>query len=971
MKKITNKIASIMTLAIVTVFSMYTISFANIEISGLEYSQEYKEYQALSEEEKQKVIMPRMYDNPIKQSNADYLKGLGNTFKITQLLKSSLTSQYNLKNEIPDNTTIKNQASTNGCWAFAVLGSLESNLAMQNKQKGNPVKIYDFSERHLVYGTARKAFLNDLINEYGYTKEIGGGNSFLGNAYLTNGMGAIAETEMPFENNEEKIEISKIQNKTVLTELVDSEFFASPKDNDEKEIIKQKVKEHITNYGGVTANIYGATILSEYYNNTTGAIYCDNKENCPQNHAVLIIGWDDGYSKEKFNEKHKPTTDGAWIVKNSWGEKQQASLTQLKEELFETNRQVCDSQGWHSASEIPDKIIIEVLEKAGYAKEDMTISGDTISIKIGDNGYMYISYEDVNVFSSMYGIINATDGKEYDHIYQYDALGCNKVITINKKVGYLANVFERNSTDNEVLTKIGVNTLIDIEKCTVLVNPNGSSKKLEDLQEVKLAKGDYETLRAGYNTIEFANPIKLNGESFVVVLKVEDDMIYIPIVNNTATYWADVELKSGKSFVTTEDDIENNIWIDMATSSQISEENRGNITLKAFTIDKEEALLDSIEITKAPDTTTYRVGENFVTTGMKVVANYTDGTKNEITNYKVTNGENLQENQTTVTITYTEKEITKTAYQTIQVEKPIATITKIEIKTMPSKLEYTKDVDELNLIGGVILATYSDATTEEISMTNPIVTVTGYDKTKLGTQTITVSYKGQKTTFEITVKEEKTPEVDKTKEEPTPSNFEQAKANITKACSYVYINKDKTEYTTMTIDISGIKLGDNKSSREYYYYISGKQGETNIKEEDWKKLESIEQESNGTYHIVVELDSRTQKNIDNIKDSDNLYIYIKEKSTLSESTVTVVNTMKTNMQTETEIYIDDVKKDSIKDVTDNNYTDKNTNEKNDTTVVGGTIPQTGQSIVIIIGIATIAIIIVGIYIKLRKMKDIK
>ena len=73
MKKITNKIASIITLAIITIFSMYTISFANIEISELEYSQEYKEYKALSEEEKQKVIMPRMYDNPIKQSNADYL----------------------------------------------------------------------------------------------------------------------------------------------------------------------------------------------------------------------------------------------------------------------------------------------------------------------------------------------------------------------------------------------------------------------------------------------------------------------------------------------------------------------------------------------------------------------------------------------------------------------------------------------------------------------------------------------------------------------------------------------------------------------------------------------------------------------------------------------------------------------------------------------------------------------------------
>ena len=42
-------------------------------------------------------------------------------------------------------------------------------------------------------------------------------------------------------------------------------------------------------------------------------------EDVPQNHAVCIVGWDDDYPKENFNSKHMPPGNGAWLVKNSWG----------------------------------------------------------------------------------------------------------------------------------------------------------------------------------------------------------------------------------------------------------------------------------------------------------------------------------------------------------------------------------------------------------------------------------------------------------------------------------------------------------------------------------------------------------------------------------------------------------------------------------------------------------------------------
>lgn len=38
------------------------------------------------------------------------------------------------------------------------------------------------------------------------------------------------------------------------------------------------------------------------------------------NHAVTIVGWDDTFPKERFMEGHLPPADGAWIIRNSWGE---------------------------------------------------------------------------------------------------------------------------------------------------------------------------------------------------------------------------------------------------------------------------------------------------------------------------------------------------------------------------------------------------------------------------------------------------------------------------------------------------------------------------------------------------------------------------------------------------------------------------------------------------------------------------
>ena len=55
----------------------------------------------------------------------------------------------------------------------------------------------------------------------------------------------------------------------------------------------------------------------KYLNLKTWAHY--TYEDAVQSHAVCIVGWDDDYSAENFNEGHRPPADGAFIAKNSWG----------------------------------------------------------------------------------------------------------------------------------------------------------------------------------------------------------------------------------------------------------------------------------------------------------------------------------------------------------------------------------------------------------------------------------------------------------------------------------------------------------------------------------------------------------------------------------------------------------------------------------------------------------------------------
>ena len=161
----------------------------------------------------------------------------------------------------------------------------------------------------------------------------------------------------------------------------------------------------------------------------------------------------------------------------------------------------------------------------------------------------------------------------------------------------------------------------------------------------------------------------------------------------------------------------------------------------------EKAKLDSIEIKEAPTKTVYTEGEKFDKTGMKVIAKYSDGTTKEIKNYAYTPAGELKTTDKTITVSYTENEVTKTATQEITVvakgnsgdepggETEKAKLDSIEIKEAPTKTVYTEG-EKFDKTGMKVIAKYSDGTTKEIK--NYAYTPAGA-LTKKDT-TITVSY---------------------------------------------------------------------------------------------------------------------------------------------------------------------------------------------------------------------------------------
>ncbi len=409
---------------------------------------------------------------------------------------SSLPTKYNLADE-GCITSVKNQNPYGTCWSFCSLASMESAAI----KAGNANQNIDLSEKHLIWFTFngkdsskdKSLFAgNDTFDSLGYSPYLFGGSEYMAAATLMRRYGSVDESKAPYEfkvngqalNDQLRTESDLyLKNAYFLPDSVDYViddygYVQSQKLRDSKSVEHSinTIKETLMNYGAVSTSLYtndsmgGSTANDIYWNDKNNSYYFNAKDKNGRdnfqlyNHGVTIVGWDDNFSKNNFSMT--PPADGAWIVRNSWGD-------------------------WW-----------------------------------GDNGYFYLSYYDLSIYTpSIFLPEDAeyrTDGTtkhEFKNIYQYDgtSFGAGQIYSKNNKYK-AANFF--NARGHENLEAISTassypNSTINYQIYTDL------KSDIDPTMGTLVASGSKYFENAGFYTIELDEAVELNeGEKYAVVVEI-------------------------------------------------------------------------------------------------------------------------------------------------------------------------------------------------------------------------------------------------------------------------------------------------------------------------------------------------------------------------------------------------------------------------------------------------------------------
>ena len=146
--------------------------------------------------------------------------------------------------------------------------------------------------------------------------------------------------------------------------------------------------------------------------------------------------------------------------------------------------------------------------------------------------------------------------------------------------------------------------------------------------------------------------------------------------------------------------------------------------------------ITSLQIKQVPKTS-YIEGQELDVTGGELTVTYLDGTTTEVALTKdMVSGFNANRiGEQVLTVTYGGK----TTTYTVVVRKKQAT--KVEVQAMPTKTVYIQNYETLDLTGAKVKVTYDNGTTEILNVTEDMVT--GFDNSKVGVNTIKISYHGK------------------------------------------------------------------------------------------------------------------------------------------------------------------------------------------------------------------------------------
>ena len=389
-----------------------------------------------------------------------------NGYAVSTNAQTTLPSSYDSR-DYGYVTSVKDQGGYSLCWAHAAMASIESSMIkngiINNETGAAATSSMDLSESHLAWFTFTKAYdrLGMLSGdasspgEREYNKHGLQGTKTTYSIMRWEGPASESESDLKYSNMTSSGLDSKYAYNYDVAHVTDVDWI--PACN------RQAIKQAIMEYGAGTIDYCHNTT---YFNSSTNAYY--NPVDTGTNHAVTVVGWDDNYSKTNFKSAYRPSSDGAWIIKNSWG------------------------ANW------------------------------------GKNGYFYLSYEDVGSSNTTCFFYKVSDVNKYDNCYQYDGTINDRNKVEIKKNSQIGNVFVANSSESLKAVAVSLRDEATTYTLRIYKNPtsatNPSSGTLMTTQTGYLAY-------PGYHTIPLNNPVSLSsGDKFTVVftLSTPESTVNVP-----------------------------------------------------------------------------------------------------------------------------------------------------------------------------------------------------------------------------------------------------------------------------------------------------------------------------------------------------------------------------------------------------------------------------------------------------------
>ena len=500
-----------------------------------------------------------------------------------------LPASYDLR-DYQLSTSVKNQDPLGTCWAFAATAAVESNYLLKTGVAP------DFSEKHLAYFTkhARPEGL-DQAGEGMNNNNIG---SALDSGQVTNAMGTYAawqgpvyESDVPYQddNGGKDKDANWTVNETYRTaseaHLQNAEIFPSPANWTTGEYVYdakavEQIKESIYNNGAVSAfyYVYQPTSDAEkdnilkYWNEEHGCYYTTGS-NSP-NHVVAIIGWDDNFSKDNFSGDTKPEGNGAFLIKNSWGE---------------------DPDSYSAAHDYMHAIPNDEGGK--------------------DYGYFWISYYDESLSLPVsYEMDVITDGFDYDNIEQYDYLGITSPLSMSQSAAQavLADNGYTGGMDESVANVFTADDYVTLAAVSLFSNQaEGSTAEIAVYLGGESGKPESGTLVSkqtatvdgnGFYTINLDQPVNLRpGDTYTIVQTVNGGSAnnYLPVeigyLLNSFEYIA--VSNPGESYISCDGqrlDVSTLKPFELQTQETTMKLTLGNAMIKAYTNGRQENAADDV-----------------------------------------------------------------------------------------------------------------------------------------------------------------------------------------------------------------------------------------------------------------------------------------------------------------------------------------------------------------------------------------